>query len=65
MIARDYEPRAHVTTMLKDLRTASELARRLDVELPCTDRVITLAQELVERGDGELDIAALHRLRVP
>ncbi len=63
MIARDYEPRARVTTMLKDLRTASELARRLDLELPCTERVVALAQQLVERGEGELDIAALHRLR--
>jgi len=63
MIARDYEARAHVTTMLKDLRTASELARRLDLELPCTERVVALAGQLVQRGEGGLDIAALHRLR--
>ena len=64
MIARDYAPRAHVTTMLKDLRMASELGTRVGVELPCVERVIELAQELVERGEGELDIGALHRLRI-
>ena len=65
MIARDYTPRAHVTTMLKDLRMASELGARVGVELPCVERVIELAEELVERGDGQLDISAIHRLRLP
>ncbi len=63
MIARDYAPRAHVTTMLKDLRMASELANRVGAELPCVDRVIELADELVARGHGDLDIGALHLLR--
>lgn len=65
MIARDYAPRAHVTTMLKDLRMASELGARVGVELPCVERVIELAEELVARGEGGLDIGALHRLRLP
>lgn len=65
MIARDYAPRAHVTTMLKDLRMASDLGARVGVELPCVERVIDLAEELVARGEGELDIGALHRLRLP
>ena len=64
MVARDYAPRAHVRTMLKDLRMASELGRRVDVDLPCVERVIELAEELVARGEGELDIGALHRLRL-
>lgn len=63
MVARDYAPRAHVTTMLKDLRMASELGERVGVELPCVERVIALAEVLVAQGDGELDISALHRLR--
>jgi 2-hydroxy-3-oxopropionate reductase len=63
MIARDYAPRAHVTTMLKDLRMAAELGDRLGVELPCVERVIELAELLVQQGHGELDISALHRLR--
>ena len=64
MLARDYAPRAHVKTMLKDLRMASELGSRVGVELPCVDRVIALAEELVTQGHGELDINALHRLRL-
>jgi 3-hydroxyisobutyrate dehydrogenase-like beta-hydroxyacid dehydrogenase len=64
MIARDYAPSAHVKTMLKDLRMASELGARLDLELPCVERVIELAEELVARGDGELDISAIHSLRM-
>jgi 3-hydroxyisobutyrate dehydrogenase-like beta-hydroxyacid dehydrogenase len=63
MIARDYAPRAHVTTMLKDLRMAAGLGDRLGVELPCVERVIELAELLVQQGHGELDISALHRLR--
>ena len=65
MIERDYAPRAHVSTMLKDLRMASELGTRVGLDLPCVERVIELAEELVERGDGELDISAIHRLRLP
>ena len=64
MIARDYAPRAHVATILKDLRMASELGSRAGVELPCAERVIELAEQLVEQGHGELDIGALHRLRL-
>ena len=63
MIARDYTPSAHVKTMLKDLRMAAELGDRLGVELPCVERVIELAEVLVQQGHGELDISALHRLR--
>ncbi|MFQ5426134.1 MAG: NAD(P)-dependent oxidoreductase [Gaiellales bacterium] len=64
MIERDYEPRAHVRTLLKDLSTARELAERLELELPCAERTIELLEALVDRGDGELDIAALHALRI-
>ena len=64
MIARNYSPQAHVRTMLKDLRMASELGSRVGVVLPCVERVIVLAEELVALGHGELDIGALHRLRL-
>ncbi len=63
MIVRDYAPRAHVATMLKDLKMAADLGERVGVELPCVERVIGLAETLVSQGDGELDISALHRLR--
>ncbi|MEZ5102826.1 MAG: NAD(P)-dependent oxidoreductase [Thermoleophilia bacterium] len=64
MVARDYEPRAYATTLVKDLATAAELARRVGMRLPTVDRVLELGRELVAAGEGSEDFAALHRLRL-
>ncbi|MEZ5098982.1 MAG: NAD(P)-dependent oxidoreductase [Thermoleophilia bacterium] len=63
MVARDYEPRAYATTLVKDLATAAELARRVGMRLPTVDRVLELGRELVAAGEGSEDFAALHRPR--
>lgn len=64
MVARDYAPRAYATTLVKDLATVSELARRVGMRAPTVERVLELGRELVARGEGGCDFAALHRLRV-
>lgn len=62
MIARDYEPGGFARTHLKDLRMAQVLAAQLDLSLPHTNDVASRYEQLVERGEGELDHSALHKL---
>ena len=62
MIARDYTPGGKARTHLKDLRMAQALAAELDLTLPHTDGVAARYEELVERGEGDLDHSALHKL---
>lgn len=62
MIAHAYVPGGKVTTQLKDLRLAEELATAVSVELPHLQSAITLYEKLVAQGDGELDHSALHKL---
>ncbi len=62
MIARDYVPGGLARTHLKDLRMALALAAELDLSLPHTTDVAGRYEQLVERGEGELDHSALHKL---
>jgi 3-hydroxyisobutyrate dehydrogenase-like beta-hydroxyacid dehydrogenase len=64
MIAHDYTPAAKATIMLKDLRLISELAASVGLDLPHTTSARDLYQQLVDAGDGDLDTAALHKLRL-
>jgi 3-hydroxyisobutyrate dehydrogenase-like beta-hydroxyacid dehydrogenase len=50
--------------MLKDLRLISELADSVGLELPHVVSTLDLYEQLVAAGDGELDSAALHKLRL-
>ena len=62
MIARDYTPGGKARTHLKDLRMVQALAADLDLTLPHTDDVAARYEQLVERGEGDLDHSALHKL---
>jgi 2-hydroxy-3-oxopropionate reductase len=59
MIERDYVPGGKVETLLKDLRLAGALAGDEGLELPHLKSGAALFSALVERGDGELDCAAV------
>ena len=62
MIARDYTPGGKARTHLKDLRMVQALAGDLGVTLPHADDVAARYEQLVERGEGDLDHSALHKL---
>lgn len=64
MIEHAYVPGAKVTTMLKDLLLAAELAESVAVELPHLVSTVRLYETLVSRGEGDLDCSALHKLRL-
>ncbi len=62
MIARDYTPGGKARTHLKDLRMVQALATDLGLSLPHTDDAAGRYEHLVERGEGDLDHSALHKL---
>ena len=62
MIARSYVPGGRARTQLKDLNLAKQLAVRVSVRLPHLDSTLSLYQTLVDRGDGDLDHSAVHKL---
>lgn len=62
MIARDYTPGGKARTHLKDLRMVQALASDLGIALPHADDCAARFEQLVERGEGDLDHSALHKL---
>jgi len=62
MIDRSYAPGGRARTQLKDLNLAQQLAARVSVRLPHLDSALSLYQTLVDRGDGDLDHSAVHKL---
>lgn len=62
MVSGDFTPGARATVQLKDLRQALALAGQAGQEVPAVDLCRRLYEQLVERGDGGLDHAALYRL---
>ena len=65
MTTGDFVPGGRVRTQLKDLKQAEELAVTLGLTLPATHATACLYQELMTRGDGDLDHSALFRLFDP
>ena len=63
MVDRDYVPGGKVATIRKDLGMARELAAELGLELPHVESAHAAFSELLSRGDGELDCAAVFELR--
>jgi 2-hydroxy-3-oxopropionate reductase len=64
MIAHDYTPGGKATIMLKDLHMISGLADSVGLDLPHVTSTLALYEQLVRRGEGELDCSALHKLRL-
>jgi 3-hydroxyisobutyrate dehydrogenase-like beta-hydroxyacid dehydrogenase len=64
MIEHDYAPAARAAVMLKDLRLISALAAEVGLELPHVESTRALYQQLADRGEGDLDASALHKLRL-
>ena len=62
MVARDFEPAATISIMLKDLETVAELSRETGTAMPITKLVTELHRLLVAQGLGEADNAAMIRL---
>ncbi|MCS6882375.1 MAG: NAD(P)-dependent oxidoreductase [Oscillochloridaceae bacterium] len=62
MAARAYTPGGRVSTQLKDLRLARNLADAAGLHLPHLDDTLERYERLAARGYGELDHSALHRL---
>jgi 3-hydroxyisobutyrate dehydrogenase-like beta-hydroxyacid dehydrogenase len=62
MIQRAYVPGGKAATQVKDLKLAASLADSVSLALPHLKSTLALYQELVSRGDGELDHSAVHTL---
>jgi 3-hydroxyisobutyrate dehydrogenase len=61
--SRTYEPPlGQLHTMLKDLDTVSDVARRAGVPAPMTETALALMQRLADAGHGDDDITVLCRL---
>lgn len=62
MLERSYLPGGRVKTHLKDLKMALRLASSVSAQTPNLRTVTDLYQKLVDRGEGDLDHSALHKL---
>ncbi len=62
MIDDNYAPGFKATLHLKDMGIVMDTAKAMGIALPQAERVTGLIAELVERGEGELDSAAIARL---
>lgn len=61
MVTRAFEPGAHASLQLKDMRQALELAEQVDLDLPSVTANEKLWAKMVERGWGTLDQAGIIR----
>ncbi len=62
MIARNFVPGGRAETHLKDLNIALDVAQTNGARLPGTQRVAEMFEELIARGFGDEDHAALWRI---
>ena len=62
MIERTYRPGAKATIQLKDLKLALSLAANAAADLPHLASAFEIYKKLIDRGDGELDHSAVHKL---
>jgi 2-hydroxy-3-oxopropionate reductase len=65
MIERDFVPGGKVRTLRKDLDLATGVAVDFGLDLPHLESTFAIFDGLVERGDGDLDCAAIYTLREP
>ena len=62
MISGAFEPGGRVRIQRKDVEQALALARSLGLELPASALSLTLWDEMIARGWGDLDHSALIKL---
>jgi 2-hydroxy-3-oxopropionate reductase len=62
MIDGEFQPGGKSTTQRKDLQQALEQAAEVGARMPVTELVRDLYDELIARGDGDLDHSALIRI---
>jgi len=63
MLTGNFEPGFRSTLMLKDVRIVQHAAEALGVPTPGLAAVVVELERLVDGGDGELDYAALVKVR--
>ena len=61
MLKRDFDPGFYVEHFCKDLGIALDAAGDVNLDLPVTQLVAELENDLMERGHGDEDVSALHR----
>jgi 3-hydroxyisobutyrate dehydrogenase len=62
MATRNFEnPLGATNTMIKDLKTVSEVARKSDARLVMTEQALGVMQDAEAHGDGEADISTIIR----
>ena len=57
----DFKPGGPAKHQLKDCRTAIDTARRAGLDLPVSQLVRQLYEDMVAHGDGEIDHSGLYR----
>ena len=62
MLEKNFAPGGRATTQRKDLGIALDEARACDLDLPLTQHVAQMYDELIARGFGDADHAALWRM---
>lgn len=62
-LAGDFAPHFYLKHMLKDARLIGAFARSLDVALPFSAAAAELCQAAVNKGYGEQNVSALHKLQ--
>ena len=62
-LAGDFAPNFHLRNMLKDARLIGDFARSLGAAVPHSALTAELYQAAVNRGLGELNASALHRMQ--
>ncbi len=63
MIRGEYPAGFRVRLHAKDLGICHDMAARLGVQLPVVEAMLAEYRELIERGYGDEDISAVHRLK--
>lgn len=62
IVARDFEPRAYVRQLAKDLHMVADLTDAAGMPAPMLGEALRLYQAMVDRGDSELDSSAVVKM---
>ena len=65
MVARDFALRAYARQLAKDMTMVRKLAAESNLQTPMLNQALQQYQRLIDRGDGEADVAAIVTLYHP